>query len=103
MKSMEFFLEFRRSYENSTIENKILRKKLEDSEAAMVAFREPYAQKESELLLSGEWITSMDAQLSEDVSKVQSRIQELEANLVVAHFESEGLLTGYSAFEEEIA
>jgi chromosome segregation ATPase len=103
MKSMEFFLKFQRSYKNSTVENESLRRKLKDSEAAIAALHESYAQKESELLLSEGHIASLETQLSEDVSKAQSRIHKLEADLAVAHVESEGLLTGYSVLEEEIA
>ena len=54
MKSMDYFLKFRRSHEDFTAKNEILRKKLEDSEAALVKLRESHDQKEKELLLSGE-------------------------------------------------
>ena len=69
MKSLELFLKFQRSYESSTTENEIMRKKLKDSKAAMVNLNESYAQKKSELLLSKERIASLETQLFEDISK----------------------------------
>jgi hypothetical protein len=54
MKSMDYFLKFQRSHKDSIVENEILRKKLEDSEAALVKLCESHDQKEKELLLSGE-------------------------------------------------
>jgi predicted nucleic acid-binding Zn-ribbon protein len=78
------------------VENGILKKKLEDSEATLANLRESYTQQESELLLSGERIVLLETQLADNSSKAQSRIQELETELAAANAKSERLLTNYS-------
>jgi hypothetical protein len=55
MNGMDYFFRFRRSQEDCISENESLRKKVEDSEAALALFQ---AQKEMELSFLGERIAA---------------------------------------------
>jgi hypothetical protein len=55
MNCMDYFFRFQRSHEDCILENESLRKKVEDSKAALALLQ---AQKEIELSFSGERIAA---------------------------------------------
>jgi hypothetical protein len=78
MHSMDYFFKLRRSQENDTSDNEFLRKKVEDSEAALALAQ---AQKEQELSHLRTHIVALEIRLSEDALVAQAKINDLEATL----------------------
>jgi hypothetical protein len=78
MKGMNFYLRFRRSYENSITENESLKKRLEDSDTNLARLQESYARREKEI--------------AENNLAVQARIRDLECKLEVVCVISKSVL-----------
>jgi cell division septum initiation protein DivIVA len=83
MKGMNFYLRFRKSYENSITENESLKKRLEDSDSNLARLQESHAKREKEI--------------AENNLVVQARIRDLECKLKAACVISKSVLKDHSA------
>jgi chromosome segregation ATPase len=82
MKGMNFYLRFRRSYENYITENESLKKRLEDSDTNLARLQESHARREKEI--------------PENNLAVQARIRDLECMLEVVCVISKSVLKDHS-------
>jgi hypothetical protein len=77
-----------------------LRKKAEDSEAALALLQ---AQKERELYLLGECIVVLETKLAEDNSTTQAKINDLEVKLAAAKIRSKRTIQDHSDIQKELS
>jgi hypothetical protein len=77
-----------------------LRKKLEDSKAALALF---WAQKERALTFSGKRIVALEAKLVEDSLTAWAKINDLEAKLFAANAISEKAIKDHSDIQKELS
>jgi chromosome segregation ATPase len=78
MHSMDYFFRLRRSQENDTSDNELLRKRTEELEATLALVQN---QKEQELSHLRARVDALKTQLSKDASVAQAKINDLEATI----------------------
>jgi phage I-like protein len=78
MHGMDYFFRLRRSQENDTSNNELLRKRVEESEAALALVQ---IRKEQELSHLRARVDALETQMSKDALVAHAKINDLEATI----------------------